>query len=556
MKERWGFVMASVVFTGLGLAAGFQAASTSDVGADHAGEPSAPTTDAAHDHAIEFSPESLRNMGVAIDELRTEPWQRTLRVAAAIEELPLSRVPLTVPIGGRLLELRTAPGARVRSGELIATIAREPIPFAALNLALDALHPAHDELHGALRNLLEAQADAAIAREELQRIEEFTTGDQPLVPKQRVIELQYQLRRAEVSFGQAHHELELHGFTEEQIAALAAGEHLMAFDADHARRSLGHRGLWDGRTEALDACLPDAVRTLPLSVATIGELSVHGLLTAELTAWLRSDDDAAASFLPIASLLLAGRSLPDVRALHDAGALAGRFELRAPQALSADGFDLLEVHHQPGATLSTGATLGVLRDLSAVRLVAQPVGTELDAVLRSIASGAPCRATPLLPGTGPDVDAVRIEQATDSGDGRGTRAWATLPNRVLAEVPAGPAADGAAEPRVARTWALRPGTRYELRVPVATFDAAFVLPRGAVAEDGPDRIVLLPDAHGDVFEEVRVVVAAEDDEVVVLRPADQDPRLAPGTRIVTAGAFELSLAMHAGDHEAAHDHDH
>jgi multidrug efflux pump subunit AcrA (membrane-fusion protein) len=105
-----------------------------------------------------------------------------------------------------------------------------------------------------------------------------------------------------------------------------------------------------------------------------------------------------------------------------------------------------------------------------------------------------------------------------------------------------------------RSWALHAGQRYRVLVPTEVVDAVFELPRSAVTEDGADRVVFVPEDDGH-FDEVPVAVLFEDEERVVLAAAD-NPRLTPGQRIVFRGAFELGLAMHAGDAGAEHGQDH
>jgi hypothetical protein len=94
---------------------------------------------------------------------------------------------------------------------------------------------------------------------------------------------------------------------------------------------------------------------------------------------------------------------------------------------------------------------------------------------------------------------------------------------------------------VYRTWRLRKGQRYEIRVPLETFEDAYVFPSGAVAEDGAEKIVFLK--SGDGFTKIPVEVLYQDHEVVVL-PSTAD--IFPGNPIVVQGSFALSLALQSG----------
>jgi len=100
----------------------------------------------------------------------------------------------------------------------------------------------------------------------------------------------------------------------------------------------------------------------------------------------------------------------------------------------------------------------------------------------------------------------------------------------------------------------RLAARYRVLVPVQEVEDVFVLPRTAITEDGPDRVILVPTGDGG-FEPVPVAVLFEDEERVVLA-ADANPALRPGMRVVTRGAFELGLAMHADEGSADHGHSH
>lgn len=574
-RSGWGVLLAAILFTALGLGVGRYAAVLDGGGADpgggddhghthadgnrHVHGPAEPDDQGDEEDVIEFSPIVLADMGVVLGEIELSSWERTARVAARIEADPLAHRAVHAALGGRVLSvpaLEIGAGGTVQPGAPLVVVAREPLPLPALEHTRDAVHPEHGELHDALRTLLQAEADAEIARDELARLEEFTGEDAPLVPRERIVGLEYDARRARVRATQARRELELHGLSDDQVARLiehgaedaddgAEALHAAMIDAATVRRALAHRGQWGPDAERLYGAVPAPVRSLPLAVGTVGELAASGLAGAELADWFEGDPRAAARVLAIGALLLGGRTVADVRALHDAGALDETVEITAPE----DGgpWQLADALARPGATVPAGAELVHLVDLSRVRLVAAPVGGEARVVRAAVADGTMCRATPLLPGTGPELDGVRLAQAAADASGA-VVAWSTLANEPLA----GPPTDGAAP----RTWSLLPGTRYVLRVPVERFEDVWVLPRSALAEHGAERMLLLPDAHGDVFEEVPVAIAAEDDEVFLLRPEAQDERLAPGVRVVIDGAFALGLALHGGDASAGHHHDH
>ena len=91
-----------------------------------------------------------------------------------------------------------------------------------------------------------------------------------------------------------------------------------------------------------------------------------------------------------------------------------------------------------------------------------------------------------------------------------------------------------------RTWAIRPGAKYLLRIPQDLFSDVFVVDIGAVAEDGLDKKVFIQSA--DSFKAVNVVELYRNDEKIIL---SQDSDIFPGDSIVMSGAFGLNLALKA-----------
>src|SRR5262249_33490140 len=107
-----------------------------------------------------------------------------------------------------------------------------------------------------------------------------------------------------------------------------------------------------------------------------------------------------------------------------------------------------------------------------------------------------------------------------------------------------------AESRRFRTWRLRSGQKYMLRLPTDRFDDVFVLPAGAVADDGADKVVFVADE--DSFEPAKVVVLYQDDEVAIVDPARS--AVATGAEVVQQNAFGLSLALKASSGQAIDPH--
>jgi hypothetical protein len=173
-----------------------------------------------------------------------------------------------------------------------------------------------------------------------------------------------------------------------------------------------------------------------------------------------------------------------------------------------------------------------------------PLGEELGLVVGAYERGATLAARPLVPGTGPELGGLRIDRLdTRAGEEtRGALAYIVCPNEAI----------GAPSAQT-RSWRLRAGLRYLVLVPAEELAERFVLPAGAVADRGPDKVVFVAD--GDTFRAQPVHVEYEDDEVAVIA---NDGSIFPGDPVATSGAFALGLALEArpagADPHAGHDH--
>lgn len=199
-------------------------------------------------------------------------------------------------------------------------------------------------------------------------------------------------------------------------------------------------------------------------------------------------------------------------------------------------WDVVDVPVRDGSAVRAGDLIAVLSDARAVTLRATSAGPDAAILLEALKAGTPCGASPLLEGTGPVLADLPLVQAAGTAD-----VLAEARNEVLATREGG-----------ARTWALRPGQKYVLRVPLETVKRAYVLPAGAVASDGPDKVVFLQ--SGDTFLTQKVVVLHHDAEVAVLDAKASG--LAPGDVCVLEGAPALALALRAGGSTIGHGHPH
>lgn len=530
----WSSLVAVTAATAVGLAAGW-----------YAGRQTSPTGDPhehpEHEHPegeVQLAPETLRALGVTVAPVTPGTHAGSIAVPAMVVAPPQARLPVPAPIGGRVERTDCVLGAAIRGGDALVTIVREPLPVPELRVAGEVVRPAQEELHQMVVELRRAQNEVAIARAEYERVAASETGgdEPPLLPRQVVLQRRYELERAERLLESARHEMERHGIEAEQIDAVAAGAELPAFEAERWRRALERSGLFGAAARELLQALPEELRTRPLAVAVAAELVATSLAGPDLVTWLRDDPGAGADFLALGTLLQRGHSVADLQRMHDLGALAPVFTLRAP-----DGeYDVEAILVSPLAQVEAGHPLVVLADPRELLLEATPAGGDAAALLAAWQRGAECVAEPAFAGGGPRLAGLRILRVRSDAE-HATVGLLALQNEPL------PAPSGAQ-----RSWQLRPGTRYVLRLPHAQHEQVAVLPAAAVARDGVADVVFRETATGLMRMPVEVVTRDGAQAIVALR---EGAELRAGDRIAQAGAFGLLLALRGGG-EAGHHHDH
>jgi multidrug efflux pump subunit AcrA (membrane-fusion protein) len=552
IAKQMPYLVLSLIFTAIGLAGGWYAArQTKEAGAGgHAhGDGGHDEGEHAHAEPVKLSDQALRNLGVTVAEVRPGPWTRTLAIPAVIEDSPAAALPIVAPAGGRVLEVRFQKGQVARAGETFVTILRDAMPPPEFRLTEELLRPATEEFHGTVGALRKAVHALELAQEEMARLEKFAeTGTQeglPIVPRKNLIEAKYEVARAEKDVQIARAELRRHGCTEDQVAAIERGGPASPFSYRVWRQTLEQNGLWTEEARALHAALPEDVRDLPRTVAVIGELTAAGLVARELVEWLKSDPEAGREFLSLAALLQRGSTLEEARRTFEVGALRPVVEVKAPAGGPPD-WDVQEVLVRPGEHVTPGARLAVLHDERRMILRAEALGGDAGALLGTVKEGSELAAVPLIRGSGPDLTGLRALLIRDDDEGHGTVAYVSVENEELAT-------REAAGSRF-RSWVLRPGLRYLLKVPVQSVPHAYVLPADAVTEDGADKVVWI--RSGDTFRPAKVVVIHQDHEVAVLDGKHSE--LFPDDPVAQHSAFALGLALRAGKAgaEAGHGHSH
>ncbi|PIE22653.1 MAG: hypothetical protein CSA62_11240 [Planctomycetota bacterium] len=506
--------------------------------------------------AKHLSPATLRNLGVSVAPLKKTNFTQTVPVAAVVVETPRTRQPVFAPIGGRIAEIHVDPGQSLAPGAPVLSIIREPMPRPTLSFTADLLRPAQEKLHEASLELRRSREELRIAKAELERIERYTgkggSEQAPLLPKERAIELRYQLSRSQNSYDRARFELMKHGLSAEQVQELEKSNTLPPFNEQTWQRALERNGLWPQSAKRLYSALPESLRKLPWSIATIGELAASGLASEELIRWLEEDPKIASHFLELGVRLQQGYSLADLKRLQALDAFDPIVRVNAPRLSQLDAedkdaaWDVLSVEIKVGARVEEGQPLVQLQDMRQLLLRSEVVGGETRALLDATRSGANFGGHPLIKGSGPKLSGLRVSYIESAPNADGTVAFLELRNTILSRIQR--------QGSQSRTWALRRGLRYMLDVPLAQLSGVYVLPSGAVTESGPDLIVFLQD--GDDFKPVPVNVLFRDDRHVVI-PASGDSALFPGDPIVMSGAFELGLATQGSDKvdpHAGHNH--
>lgn len=527
---------AAVALTSLGLVAGWLGAGSQrapDAEEPAAGGPAAPV----------LSEQALRNLGVTFGEAALGEFVKTRRIQARVVDAALNERPVTTGVGGVVAEVHVRPGSRVRPGDPLVTLVRAAIPRPELPLTGGLLPSLSEDLHAAVSAFLNARGRRDIAQRELERIRRFTveSGDPelPVLPRKVEIDLEYELATTQQQFADARREMGRHGLTAEEIDAIGDDAPELPNEVLW-RRALAVNGFWGEAEDAVLAALPEGLAATPWVVGALGELAASGRRDPGLARAVRETPALAANFTDALCLLLSGHTTESVTRLAELGELGPTCILTAPPG--PPDWDVERVEIRTGIHVPAGAVLVVLDDARTMWLSVEPVGDEIAAVTRACETGLRIDADPLIPGSGPALRGLLVDRIATRSAGAGPVALIACENTAL------PVPEGA----VARSWALREGTRYLVRVPVERFENRIVLPATAVVQHGLERAVLVRD--GDTVRVQPVHVEYEDEDVAVIA---YDGSLSPGDPVCLTGAFELALGLEGSagaDPHAGHDH--
>ena len=531
-------IVLPIAFCALGMGAGWWLGARSVT-------PAGGSADAEDAHAGEeaegFTPQALANLGVKIENVKPRSFVRTREVLARIEEVPEALRPLVVPVGGVIERVHIRTGQTLAAKAPVCVVLRDPIPRGELTLVGALLPPIREEVHSAVGSLRTAAATMERLQKEITRITPFVKSR--AIPEKQRIDLEFQLGAAKQEARNAEAELHHHGLSEAEIEKIAKGAP-PPMGVDLWKRALRENGLWQEDTETLWSALLPHDQQAPYIVAMLGELTARGHRSQALSEALTAHDAIRTHFGDAASLLLQGTSLARLIWIAEIGALEPRYTVRAPDGGAPD-YDVTSVAARAGQHVSAGDALAQLSDGRHMHLALDPLGREEADVLRLLKSGKAISAEPLIPGTGPSVPTLRLERLSPGPHAEGARALARIPNEVLS---------GAAPP-TPRTWALREGLRYRVRIPVETLEDRYILPTSAVVRAGVDHVVFVQ--NGNTFGAQPVHVEFSDEAQVVIA---NDGALFPGDPVAVTGAFALRLALEqsagGGSDDPHHGHSH
>lgn len=498
----------------------------------------------AHEKPV-ISKIALENMGIVVQPAKLSSFRKYIEIPAVVEELITTSQPVFSPVSGHIEKIFVKEHELVNKKQVVVSLIRDAIARTDLTLTENILKPATEEFHELLAKFRRAVKNLEILEKELQRIQKYSQSKvadaYPILPKKRIIELNYEITRAQQEITITREELTRHGLSKEQIEAGKFGK-LPRIDAQIWNKTLKYHGLWPPIAEKLYQVLPQDIQKLHWTMATISELVAAGLVKRDLYEWLKNRD-VGKHFLEIGGLLQRGNSLEKIRHLYELNAFNSLVEVEAPDA--ATNWDVENILVKVHQGVEEGQHLLTLKDPQNLYLVAKPEGSERKLILDALQNNTKMQAISLVKEEGPFLDDLEVENIVSDKQTGAMRAYIQIKNEVLNT-------HRDSTGRLRRTWKLRAKQQYMLRVPTETMDKVYVFPRDAITEDGVNKIAFLQ--NGDHFRPIEVKVVYEDHEVVVV---SNQSDIFPGDLVVHQGAFALGLALKSSSNEdVGHGHAH
>ena len=213
-------------------------------------------------------------------------------------------------------------------------------------------------------------------------------------------------------------------------------------------------------------------------------------------------------------------------------------------------FEVKELRVTRGQSVTAGDTLAVLTDYSELYIEGNAFDRDVASVNKAVEHGWPISAVLESDERKPDVVGnLRILYVAGNVDpeSRTFHFYLTLQNSLVRDIKQ---SDG----HQFISWRYKPGQRVQLDVPVEQWKNCIVLPVEAVAQEGAETYVFVP--NGDHFDRKPVHVEYRDRFAVVIK---NDGSVFAGDMVVLSGAQQMLLALKnkAGggiDPHAGHNH--
>ena len=205
---------------------------------------------------------------------------------------------------------------------------------------------------------------------------------------------------------------------------------------------------------------------------------------------------------------------------------------------------------QQGQHVSAGDPLAVVVDHALLYVEGNAFERDIADIQQAVERGSTVTAVVESEGKRPQtIPGLKILflDGRVSPDSREFHFYVTLPNTLVRIAPND-------EGKRFASWRFRPGQRLQLRVPVEEWKERIVLPVEAVAQEGLENFVFVP--NGDHFDRKPVQVEYRDEFSVVVA---NDGSLFPGDKVALRGAQQMQIALKnkagAGiDPHAGHNH--